>query len=364
MRPGAGSLLLVVVAGVACSVDTKDYPLGDLTPDASASGGTATGGTGASGAAGLGGVGDGGVAGASGVGGTAATAGSSGTGGSAGAGGLGGSGAAGAAGGAGGGAAGTSGMGGAAGASGTGGSGGTSASGGTGGSGATGGAGGTGGCPTGVPGPALVDVNGAYCMDATEVTNAQYKAFLDTTPATSGQDAWCSWNTTYTPSTGWPAAGIESYPVAYVDWCDAYAYCSWAGKRLCGKIGGGANGYADFADATKSEWFNACSAGGAKTYPYGNTYDGAKCNGIDYGASAPIAVATAPGCEGGYPGLHDMSGNVMEWEDSCAGTGATDWCRLRGGGTNGGATGITCNLDQPFFRNYVASNIGFRCCSG
>lgn len=72
---------------------------------------------------------------------------------------------------------------------------------------------------------------GAYCMDATEVTNADYAAFLAANPPTSGQVAWCAWNTSYLPPFGWPATGKENHPVVRVDWCDARAYCKWAGKR-------------------------------------------------------------------------------------------------------------------------------------
>lgn len=85
-------------------------------------------------------------------------------------------------------------------------------------------------------GPAPVDV-GTYCVDSTEVTGRQYLEFLAAKAGdTSGQPVDCSWNTTFEP-----AADIDpnEYPVAFVDWCDALAYCTWAGKRLCGKIGGG-----------------------------------------------------------------------------------------------------------------------------
>ena len=36
------------------------------------------------------------------------------------------------------------------------------------------------------------------------------------------------------------------------------------------------------ANANISEWYNACSAGGALAYPYGNTYEPEACDGRDY----------------------------------------------------------------------------------
>jgi len=81
----------------------------------------------------------------------------------------------------------------------------------------------------------------SYCIDATEVTQAQYSQFLFVKKGdTSGQEARCTWNMSYGVTCGgFDPVARGGYPVVCIDWCDAVAFCSWAGKRLCGKIGGG-----------------------------------------------------------------------------------------------------------------------------
>lgn len=218
---------------------------------------------------------------------------------------------------------------------------------------------GCGTCPT-----VQVIAAGGFGIDATEVTNDAYAAWLTTSPDVKKQPLECATNTSYFPSTAWPpAAGKGSDPVVYVDHCDARAYCKWAKKRLCGKISGGILPYGDFADATQSQWHKACSGGGTKTFPYGATYQGSACNGADYGAGAPIAVGKATGCEGGYPGLYDMSGNVWEWEDSCNATaGAQDLCRIRGGSHAQNGAALGCASDSALPRSTAGKSVGFRCC--
>ena len=76
-------------------------------------------------------------------------------------------------------------------------SGGTSAAAGTGGGGA-----GAGGCD-GRPGPpmrAIAETRGVRCVDATEVMNAHYAAFLGSSPSVAGQPAACLANTTFVPA--------------------------------------------------------------------------------------------------------------------------------------------------------------------
>lgn len=228
------------------------------------------------------------------------------------------------------------------------------------------------GCPSNLPGPALVEVpapNGStYCIDSTEVTNGQYAAFLAAKGNdSSGQDAWCSWNTSYVPNDGWPTAR-DDFPVISVDWCDAFAYCHWAGKSLCGKIGGGPNLPADTAYAPLDAWYNACSQGGTRTYPYGNGYEPATCNGADNFADPDTAGATAVGakaaCAGGYNGLVDMSGNLAEWEDSCTDSaGPDDICRLRGGAFINSDSDLRCDMIGSTYRNYWYHFAGIRCCA-
>lgn len=111
--------------------------------------------------------------------------------------------------------------------------------------------------------------------------------------------------------------------------------------------------------------------GGAQTYPYGTTYDAARCNGCKSSTNCTTTTAipagTALGCEGGYPGLFDMSGNVNEWENSCDGqTGASDNCLMRGGAfNNNNAYGyLKCAVAGWYSsRSAAYATHGFRCCS-
>lgn len=213
---------------------------------------------------------------------------------------------------------------------------------------------------------------------------SDYAAWLGTNPSLV-HDALCSWNGSYQPSANnqqcgdVPFDGSSSLPVVCIDWCDARDYCAGIGKRLCGAIGGGSIDYndpSDYKDATKDEWFAACSANGTRTYPYGNTFDDMKCvdvasTGCTMPATAcgvPKNVGSATNCKGGVGALHDMSGNVWEWEDSCAAsTGAGDTCSARGGSfweADGASGSLACaGRYGSYTRNTQNKNIGFRCCA-
>jgi formylglycine-generating enzyme len=220
----------------------------------------------------------------------------------------------------------------------------------------------------------------SYCIDSTEVTKGQYGAFLEASPRTDAQPAQCAWNTSLvpsriagevTPEELWPfPPGQENDPVDWVDWCDARAYCSWAGKRLCGRVGGGSNAVADHAHPERSQWFNACSAGGARVYPYGNKFSADACKGIDRErkTSQTKAAARCKGAEPPFDRVFDLSGNVREWEDSCKdndpppGSG----CLLRGGGANAGGTDadqLRCDANLWVDITTAAAAYGFRCCA-
>jgi formylglycine-generating enzyme required for sulfatase activity len=219
-------------------------------------------------------------------------------------------------------------------------------------------------CP-GTGGPPGVRV-GTYCIDSTEVTNRQYAVFLSQRNAsTDKQPAVCAWNTDYVPSQDWPvAAGTDNWPVGFVDWCDAYAFCQWAGKRMCGKIGGGANSFDDFGKPNQSQWYRACSKNGAFRYPYGQNLDSKACNVVGSGIDHPVNVKELPGCQGGYDGIYDMVGNVEEWEDACTGaSGANDTCRSRGLSYHFGAPDQGCALDDSDTRSGSFPDLGIRCCS-
>lgn len=230
-------------------------------------------------------------------------------------------------------------------------------------------------CPTG-RGPAMVRVPSGSCIDATEVTNDQYLAFFQSPaaePAEVRKVVGCAWVTTVRPSEWSPGGGVpyaaadSKAPVVGVDWCDAFAFCKWAGKRLCGKRGGDATPAASRLDPAVSQWFDACSAGGARAWPYGAAEREDACTTRKPGAPVVTRasdVASKATCQGGYPGLFDMSGNVGEWEDSCVGTaGRGDRCPMRGGSFRDAPQSARCDSIVLVRRDEQDRTLGFRCCA-
>ena len=162
----------------------------------------------------------------------------------------------------------------------------------------------------------------AFYMDKTEVTNAQYKAFLIANPywqkshivarfhsgyslqQASYRDGYYfqqvsqpippdpdylhDWNGINYPT------GKDNHPVTFVNWYAAMAYSTWAGKRL----------------PTAAEWERAARGGlWWKRYPWGNAITPRDAN---YNRNVNDTTAVGQYPANGY-GLYDMVGNVSEW---------------------------------------------------
>ena len=137
----------------------------------------------------------------------------------------------------------------------------------------------------------------AFYMDKYEVTNAQYKMFVDANPEWQKGNISSkyhdgnylkSWNENNYP------IGKDNHSVVNVSWYGAMAYAKWVDKRL----------------PTQAEWEKAARGGlvGQK-YPWGNSIDSSKANySRNVGDTTPV---------GSYPpngyNLYDMTGNVWEW---------------------------------------------------
>ncbi len=137
-----------------------------------------------------------------------------------------------------------------------------------------------------------------YYIDKYEVTNALYepcvRAGVCKPPVRTDS---------YTQNSYYGNPRYNDYPVVYVDWSMAKAYCEWRGADL----------------PTEAHWEKAARASDEPIYPWGNELDCNKANYTD-GSRVCVGGTTKVGSyeSGKSPyGMYDMAGNVWEW--------VTDW---------------------------------------
>ena len=224
----------------------------------------------------------------------------------------------------------------------------------------------------------------AFWMDQTEVSNAQFGAFVEESGYTTeieksgssyvyvdgswGEVDGADWQHPQGPSSD--IIDLSGHPVTHISWNDAKAYCEWADARL----------------PSEAEWEKAARGGlGDATYPWGNDFDGSKVNFCDvnclrsqadknaddgYAYTSP----TANFSPNGY-GIHDMAGNLWEWtadwyssdyyQNSPAsnplGSDAGSHRVLRGGSWTDHIYNLSSAHRGWNVSLYTSSSVGFRC---
>lgn len=233
-----------------------------------------------------------------------------------------------------------------------------------------------------------------YYIDTYEVTNAQYKQFVQTTghaePFSWSQNGYnlveARLRASDLESMRWIATeyfkldidtrrmsknqllkimleaqvSIARLPVANVTWQDANAYCRWVGKRL----------------PSEAEWEKAARGNDRREYPWGNDWDTGKVNvGDDVEWEGGIAPVGSYANNQSVYGVYDMAGNVWEWTDSWyqayAGSEytSTDFGEthkvIRGGGGGVGHYSLSFFFRSAMRGNALPSSqsgdVGFRC---
>ncbi len=199
-----------------------------------------------------------------------------------------------------------------------------------------------------------------FYMDKYEMTVAQYQKFL---AANSSQTKPDNWNEQLQNS---------NWPVVYVTWNDAVAYCEWLSRQRGKRV----------RLPTEAEWEYAARGGlSGKKYPWGDDISAAKAN-YDASGNRQLDWENAKRYlrdVGSYAannyGLYDTAGNVWEW---CSDWYSSDYYQaspsrnpkgptsgtsrvLRGGSWDNYPHNLRCayrNGDEPTFRY---NSVGVRC---
>ena len=131
----------------------------------------------------------------------------------------------------------------------------------------------------------------AYYISKYELTNAQYRAFVNETgrkPPIDPDTKQSLWET--------PDFSHPDQPVVGVNWFDALAFCKWLGAEL----------------PTEAQWEKAARGPGRQKYPWGSAFPSRKMAAFSKYVPSPCRIGSYPKNVSPY-GAMDMAGNVFEW---------------------------------------------------
>ena len=219
---------------------------------------------------------------------------------------------------------------------------------------------------------------GAFCIDATEVTVAEYKECADKKGCPTGH-AQADWagitkedRTTWSAFCNEPKGNHADHPMNCVSFDDAAAYCRWAGKKL----------------PTEEQWEYAARGTDGRAYPWGHEMPSpTRVNGCDEGCATaarrpPDTIAKRLAGDDRYPatsptgafpegvsafGAFDMGGNVAEWVDAPFCTYGQNACGTAARVIRGGSWTSELPSDVRTTARAKASpaarqaDVGFRC---
>jgi iron(II)-dependent oxidoreductase len=211
----------------------------------------------------------------------------------------------------------------------------------------------------------------SYYIDRAAVTNAQFGPFWEDVSYSETSEAWSGFEEAREAiyATGlrrapyyWfdPDWNPPQRPLVGVNWYEAVVFARWSGKRL----------------PTEAEWEKAARGTDGRRYPWGDSFDPARCN---TNLAQNSANTTTPvgkfSPQGDSPyGAQDMAGNIWEWTSSAVrpypydpGDGREDLSRVERRVLRGG--GYRSNFEDHYRSahryvldaNFIFITVGFRC---